>query len=185
MLKKQFLLAIALITAILSFATATPMMAQVGSSPDVWRQVYQQLPDLPLENQYVNKESGKVDLDNTLVSRLIRYHIFVKGRPPNWRLDWKLTMADYLDANELMTEGVYPSADTLRDNPIDGDRAAIKRLTRNQRNALVQALVNAFNPNAETPATPTPTNTPPPQSTPNRRSIPRLPQPGDADRLRL
>ncbi len=56
-------------------------------------------------------------------------------------------MADYLDANEVMYESSYPGNDTLRKNPLAGDRAAIRRLTRQQRNALVQALVNTFSQN--------------------------------------
>ncbi|MBO3459187.1 hypothetical protein G7B40_027725 [Aetokthonos hydrillicola Thurmond2011] len=121
-------------------------LAQVGIIPsDVWQQVYQQLPDLPRENKYISKDTGKVAENNTLVSRMIRYHFYLKGRPANYRLDWKLTLADYLGANEVMYDGSYPGNDTLKKNPIDGDRAAISRLNRRQRDALVQALVNAFN----------------------------------------
>lgn len=163
-----------------------PVMAQALRTQDLWRQVYQQMPDLPLENQYVNQQSGKVDPDNTLASRLIRYHMFVKGRPPNFRLDWKLTIADYLGANELMEEGVYPGGDTLRENPIERDRAAIQRLTRPQRNGLIQTLVNIFNPNAaQQTEAPLRRETQELTPTPNPRSIPTLPQPGDAQRLRL
>ena len=162
-----------------------PVMAQAVRTQDLWRQVYQQLPDLPLENQYVNQQSGKVDPDNTLASRLIRYHMFVKGRPPNFRLDWKLTIADYLGENELIEEGVYPGADTLRENPILSDRAVIQRLTRTQRNALIQTLVNIFNPSGAEPAPPSRRETPELTPTPNPTSVPTLPQPGDAQRLRL
>ena len=112
---------------------------------DVWQQVYKQLPSLPKENQYINKETGKVAPENTLVSRLIRYHVYVKGRPVNYRLDWKLTLADYLGVNEVMEESRYPGHDTLRSNPIDGDRTAINRLNRAERDALVQTLVKIFN----------------------------------------
>ena len=119
---------------------------------DVWQQVYQQLPYVPQENQYVNKQTRQVDAENNLVNRLIRYHVYVKGRPPNYRLDWKLTLADYLGTNELMEETRYPGYDTLRQNPIEGDRAAIGRLNRKQRDALVQTLVNIFNPNSSAPA---------------------------------
>ncbi|HAZ49199.1 MAG TPA: hypothetical protein DDW76_04285 [Cyanobacteria bacterium UBA11369] len=161
------------------------VMAQALRTQDLWRQVYQQMPDLPLENQYVNQQSGKVDPDNTLASRLIRYHMFVKGRPPNFRLDWKLTIADYLGENELIEEGVYPGGDTLRENPIAGDRAAIQRLTRSQRNALIQTLVNIFNPNAAQEAAPLRRETRQLTPAPNPTSVPTLPQPGDAQRLRL
>ncbi|HAX76063.1 MAG TPA: hypothetical protein DCY88_09565 [Cyanobacteria bacterium UBA11372] len=166
-------------------SSQNPVMAQALRTQDLWRQVYQQMPDLPLENQYVNQQSGKVDPDNTLASRLIRYHMFVKGRPPNFRLDWKLTIADYLDANELMQEGVYPGGDTLRENPLPGDRAVIQRLTRAQRNALIQTLVNIFNPSAPQTAAPSPRQTQQRSPTPNPTSLPTLPQPGDAQRLRL
>lgn len=121
---------------------------------EVWRQVYQQVPDLPLENQYVNRESGKVDPNNTLVTRLIRYHSYVAGRAPNYRLDWKLTLADYLGLNNIMDAAEYPGADTLRQNPFERDRAVIQRLNRKQRDALIQALVGVFSPAAAaTPST--------------------------------
>ncbi|MDJ0735158.1 MAG: hypothetical protein QNJ47_14010 [Nostocaceae cyanobacterium] len=121
-----------------------PVNGQILTNTDAWRQVYQQLPDLPKENQYISKETGKVAENNTLVSRIINYHVYGKGRPVNFRLDWKLTLADYLGANEIMYEFSYPGNDSLKKNPFEGDRAAIKRLTRKQRNALVQALVNTF-----------------------------------------
>ncbi len=134
-----------------SFLSSQPAMAQASSSEAAQR-VYQQLPDLPRENKYISKETGKVSENNTLINRLIRYHVYLKGRPTNYRLDWKLTLADYLGANEIMYDPSYPGNDILRQNPIDGDRAAIARLNRRQRDALVQALVNVFNPNQNTPA---------------------------------
>lgn len=145
---------------------------------DVWKQIYQQLPDLPLENKYVSKE-GRVDANNTLANRLIQYHVYVKGRSPNYRLDWKLTLADYLGANEMITETVYPGATTLKQNPLDGDRAIITQLNRKQRDALVQSLVNVFNPNSATPAA---TNTPPqPATAPSQETKPSFPQPKPGD----
>lgn len=150
---------------------------------DIWKQVYQKLPDLPLENKYVSRETGKVNPDNTLVNRLIQYHIYVKGRSPNYRLDWKLTLADYLGANELIQEGSYPGANTLRSNPLEGDRASVNRLTRKQRNALVQSLESIFNPTSNAATDP---QTPPqPSSTPNAQTSPSFPQPkpGDAQLL--
>ncbi|WP_341526380.1 hypothetical protein WKK05_28075 [Nostoc sp. UHCC 0302] len=152
-----------------------PAIAQRITPGDVWQQVYQQLPNLPKENKYINKENGKVADNNTLISRLIRYHIYVKARSPIYRLDWKLTLADYLGANEIMYDSAYPSSDTLRENPIEGDKAAIARLNRSQRNALVQVLVNIFNPNQNTIA-PTPNTSPSP--------TPKQPQQGGAQLLR-
>ena len=122
-----------------------PAIAQRVAASNAWRQVYQKLPEFPLENKYISKKTRKVSENHTLARRLIRYHIYLKGRAPNSRLDWKLTLADYLKANEIMYDSSYPGSDTLKTNPIDGDRAAIKRLNRRQRNALVQVLVNIFN----------------------------------------
>lgn len=137
-----------------SFLNIQPAIAQRISPSDVWQLVYQQLSDFPKENQYISKETGKVAENSTLIGRLIQYHIYVKERSPSYRLDWKLTLADYLDANETMYDITYPGYDTLRNNPIEGDRAAISKLTRSQRNALVQVLTNLFNSNS--PAQPQP-----------------------------
>lgn len=171
-----------------------PVLAQDAPSQNpqririenVWQRVYELLPDFPKENQYISKETGEQATSNTLVSRLIRYHLYVKGRPPIYRLDWKLTIADYLGVNDVMFEGVYPGGDTLRQNPMDSDRAVITRLTRSQRDALVNTLVSIFNPNAAAEAQPTPKPTPTPTPTPSPgRSLPSLPQPGDAQQLQL
>ncbi|BAY46579.1 hypothetical protein SAMD00079811_41910 [Scytonema sp. HK-05] len=150
-----------------------PADAQRISSDDAWQQVYQQLPDLPRENQYVSKETGKLAENNTLLSRMIWYHSYLKGRAPNYRLDWKLTLADYLGANEVMYETTYPGKDTLQKNPFDGDRAAVARLNRRQRDALVQALVNVFSSKSQnTPATPN-TSSPSQETTPTPRQVPK------------
>ena len=155
-----------------------------STTRNVWKQVYQKLPNLPLENKYVSRETGKVNPDNTLVDRLIRYHLYVKGRGPNYRLDWKLTLADYLGANELLQENVYPGADALRQNPLEGDRAAIARLNRKQRDALVQTLVSVFNPNSAAATTDTKTPSQP-STAPSQPTEPNFPQPkpGDAQLL--
>lgn len=166
-----------------SFAIAQKTALPSSTTRNVWKQVYQKLPNLPLENKYVSRETGKVNPDNTLVDRLIRYHLYVKGRGPNYRLDWKLTLADYLGANELLQENVYPGADALRQNPLEGDRAAIARLNRKQRDALVQTLVSVFNPNsAATTDTKTPSQ---PSTAPSQPTQPNFPQPkpGDAQLL--
>jgi hypothetical protein len=164
--------------------------AQRSTGSEIASQVYEQFPDLPLENQYISQETGEVNPNSTLMSRLIRYHIYVKGRPPQYRLDWKLSLADYLGKNELMFEGVYPERETLRDNPMRGDREAIGSLTRSQRNALIHTLVSLYNPQylqllqdaARTPERPAETI---PDGEPPRRvpEPPRPPQPGDADLL--
>ncbi|MCC5665898.1 hypothetical protein LC653_18720 [Nostoc sp. CHAB 5784] len=156
-----------------------PADAQRITPSDVWQLVYQQLPSLPRENKYISKEDGQVAENNTLVSRLIRYHIYTKGRAPIYRLDWKLTLADYLGANEIMYDTPYPGNDTLRENPMEGDRKAVTRLTRSQRNALVQVLVNIFNPTQNTQS-PTPNTTP----SPNTSTTPQPPQRGGAELLK-
>lgn len=167
---------------------ALPVVQQVAQetgngrvrAQEVWRIVYQQLPDFPLENNYVSKETGKVDPENTLAGRLIRYHLFVKGRPANYRLDWKLTLADYLGATpDFWDEALYPGGDVLRENPMDRDREAVRRLNRAQRDALVRVLVNAFNGSLQI-------STPPASGRPSRSNPPELapqPKPGDAQLL--
>ncbi|MCC5597777.1 hypothetical protein [Nostoc favosum] len=156
-----------------------PAYAQRITPSDVWQLVYQQLPDFPRENKYISKENGQVAENNTLINRVIRYHIYTKGRAPIYRLDWKLTLADYLGANEIMYDTPYPGNDTLRENPIEGDRKAISRLTRSQRNALVQVLINIFNPTQNTQS-PTPNTTP----SPNTSTTPQPAQRGGAELLK-
>ncbi len=106
-------------------------------------QIYAQLPDTPLENQYISSETGTVAEDNTLVSRLIRYHIYIRQRPTNFRLDWKLTLADYLGAFERMSASDYPNYG-LWTNPIAEDIAAVRSLSREQRDRLVNTLYETF-----------------------------------------
>lgn len=157
------------------------------------QQIYAQLPDLPLENQYISRDTGEPATEDTLVRRLIVYHLLVKGRPPFHRLDWKLTLADYLNANELMFQDAYPGAEDLQTNPIAGDRAAIAALTRQQRDDLVLALVRIYNPDYDTGVTESgqpsedTTSSPIPETAPpsNSNNLPSLPQPGDADLLRF
>jgi hypothetical protein len=137
---------------------------------DVWKKVYEQLPNLPPENQYLSKETGKVAEDNTLISRLIRYHIYVKARPTQYRFDWKLTLADYLGVNEPMLVLSYPGQEVLKENPLVGDQKAIQQLNRVERDGLVNTLAGLFNPNpanidpipsAPTPQPPTPSGNSP------------------------
>jgi hypothetical protein len=170
---------------VLSIISSQPASAQLMRSQDTWRQVYEQLPDFPKENQYVTNETGEVNLESTLVSRLIRYHLYEKRRLPNYRFDWKLTLADYLGANEYINESEYPGSNTLTENPMAGDRAAIEKLTRQQREELIEVLVSIYNPNYADSQMSTPNPQPSPPSTPTRPSKPRLPQPGDADLLNI
>jgi hypothetical protein len=133
-----------LTTIVLSLATiAQPVQALRPS--EVPSLVYKQIPTLPTENQYINKETKKVDKDNTLVSRIMRYHLYLKGRPATYRLDWKLTLADYLGVNDIMDLAAYPSREKLNINPMEGDIKAVQSLSRSDRDALVQTLTDLFN----------------------------------------
>ena len=149
---------------------------------EVWPLIYEKIPDLPLENNYISKETGEVNTKETLVSRLIRYHFYVKGRAPNYRFDWKLTLADYLGANDYLQSSVYPGNNFLTENPVEGDIQAIQNLTRSQRNALVNRLVDMFG------GDPTPPSIPAVKHKSNYRQLaPRKPvifQPGGADLLK-
>ncbi|WP_424103459.1 hypothetical protein [Moorena producens] len=172
---------------------AQPAVAQFFIPPEISKVVYKRLPDLPQENQYISKESGKVAANNTLVNRLIRYHVYGKKRLPNFRFDWKLTMADYLGAYDYLEASQYPSGDTLTENPMEGDIAAIEQLTRAERDALVSVLVSIFNPNRSETVAPESSTQPSPATTSNptspattsnpRRGV-SLPKPGDAQLLK-
>ena len=111
--------------------------------------IYEALPELPLANEYISENTGEIAEKNTFVSRLIRYHQFVKSRPSIYRLDWKLTLADYLNKNERIQKPRYPGNSTLTQNPLEDDRKIIQSLTREQRNELVNTLVSLYNPNFE------------------------------------
>lgn len=154
------------------------VMAQTLTPEKVSEAVYQQIPDLPLENNYVSLSSGQVVLENTFVARLVRYHQYIKARPTIYRLDWKLTLADYLRKNEMIDEQRYPGKSTLTQNPLENDRAVVEKLTMQQRDNLVNVLVSIYNPSVTTipeekPKT-TPNNSPPTII---------LPTPGGADLL--
>lgn len=168
-------------------APNSPQIAQRIRVREVWPQVYEQLPNLPLENEYIEIETGEVDPDDTLISRLIRYHVYVKGRPPQYRLDWKLTLADYLGVNDLMFEGVYPGGGEFNSNPLYGDREAIANLSRAERDDLVHTLTSLFNPQY-LPLLEAAAQREEPPSTIERptlddRTPPRQPQPGDVELL--
>jgi len=166
-----------------------PAVAQIVRAESVAAMVYQRVPDLPKENQYIRQETGKVDAENNLITRLVRYHQDVKKRPTRYRLDWKLTLGDYLGINEPIKTDRYPGHSTLKTNPIEGDRKAISSLNRRQREALVDALASAYkevqqappqNPNPEANPSPKPT----PQASPTKKPpSPSLSNPGDSQLL--
>lgn len=158
-------------------------VAQRIDPREVAAQIYQQQPDLPLENQYVRKRSSKVVESSTLVSRLIEYHTLTKGRSPKFRLDWKITFADYLGLNEYLVENKYPGHAYLKTSPMQQDRAVIQSFNRQQRADLIQALVNLHTVGTvAAPAQTAPAAAPPPSE--NIPAAPR-PQPSrEADLLR-
>ena len=110
--------------------------------------VYEQMPALPLENQYVSSSTGRVAQDNTLASRIIRYHLYSQKRPTNFRFDWKLTMADYLGAFERMSADNYADYG-LRENPMEADIAVVRGLSREERDRLTNTLYEVFTTLAE------------------------------------
>ncbi len=122
-----------------------PAQAQWRGTDEAASRVYAQMPDLPLANDYISNISGNANPENTFVNRLIRYHLYTRRRSPTYRLDWKITLADYLGLNEWMRDNEYPGSDILRTNPLEGDRALVDSLTRSQRNQLVNTLASIFN----------------------------------------
>ena len=92
----------------LLLTSGASVRAQSFSPSSIAAQVYERVPGLPREDRYISRETNKTDKDSTLVSRLIRYHDTVKGRSTNYRMDWKITLADYLGINDYFVEGRYP-----------------------------------------------------------------------------
>ncbi|MCG9892283.1 MAG: hypothetical protein MH252_14565 [Thermosynechococcaceae cyanobacterium MS004] len=164
--------------------------AQLDSPIEVANLVYKKLPNLPLENQYIRTATKKQAVESTLVSRLIQYHTQAKGRSPLYRLDWKITLADYLGVNDYLRAEVYPGSLFLRNNPMEGDRRLIQALNVGQRNALIQAIVDGFtgqdSTRAAVPSTPAQTpSTAVPVSAPVRQpTLIPLPTAGSADLLK-
>lgn len=164
---------------LLNFSSSM-VFAQIITPEKVAEEVYQRIPDFPLENSYTSKETKEIATENTLISRLVRYHQYTKSRPTTFRLDWKLTLADYLGKNENINDERYPGFNTLTQNPFMGDRKIIESLTMQQRNDLVNVLVSIYNPDFENKPKKTPS-----VDTQNNNSSPSfiLPQPGGADLL--
>ena len=126
---------------------AAPAQAQLSRVEGAVQEVYRLMPELPLEDGY--PATGDSRGFRTLMHRLMVYHIQVMGRTPFSRLDWQLTLADYLDANEVMLVQNYPGATIFATNPYHGDRTVIQSLTRPQRHNLLRALLISFGANPE------------------------------------
>ena len=139
-----FLVSTMLLTVVMpECAQAVSQSTRRISPTAIAAQIYEQHPDFPLENQYISSETGSEAISNTLISRIIRYHIYIKNRPTTFRLDWKLTLADYLGAFERMSSERYVDYG-LQDSPLDGDVAAIERLSLAERDRLANALYESF-----------------------------------------
>lgn len=144
--------------------------------------IYQRLSFVPLENQYRRQDTGEIDKNHTLISRLIRYNEDVKKRS-SYRFDWQLTFADYLGANETIDIDRYPGNTTLQTNPAKADIAIINKFTLAQRQALITLLAELYAPPqapSSTPQRPATNASPPPTTKPSR---PGLTKPGDANLL--
>ncbi|CCI06100.1 hypothetical protein [Microcystis aeruginosa] len=155
-------------------------MSQIQRPETVAQQIYQTMPDLPKENNYIRRETGAIDPNNTLISRFLRYHQDTKKRFTLIRFDWQLTLGDYLGVNEKISEENYPGQATLTVNPMAADIKAMNSLNRRQRQQLVTLLVEIYNPAILPQETPNPS--PSPSPSPPR---PSLSKPGDADLLKF
>ena len=165
----------------IAFLNLFSLTAQNLPPEAVAAEVYQSLKEFPLENQYISSQTGEPAPDNTLISRIIRYHQYVKSRPVEYRLDWKLTLADYLGVNETIEASRYPGNTTLKNSPLESDRAIISNLNRIQRNELIDTLVSIYSSQSESSS-----NTEPSPSQPtvdNTRDRQTVPQRGSADLL--
>lgn len=165
--------------------SSSVVFAQSLRPEKVSTQVYQALPDFPQENSYISEETKEIATENTLITRLVRYHQYIKTRPTIFRLDWKLTLADYMGKNEIMKEERYPGYSSLTRNPFQTDREVISNLTMQQREELVNVLVSIYNPNYQNNSTnQSPAEENPPPSTEKETSPSfKLPQPGGAELL--
>jgi hypothetical protein len=155
-------------------------ISQIQRPEAVAQQIYQEMPDLPKENNYSRQDTGAIDPNNTLISRFLRYHQDTKKRFTLIRFDWQLTLGDYLGVNEPIIEERYPGSATLTVNPMTADIKAINSLNRRQRERLVTLLVKIYNPAILPQETPNPS--PSPSPSPRR---PSLSKPGDADLLKF
>jgi hypothetical protein len=155
-------------------------ISQIQRPETVAQQIYQEMPELPKENNYTRQDTGAIEPNNTLISRLIRYHQDTKKRFSLIRFDWQLTLGDYLGVNEKIIEERYPGSATLTVNPMSADIKGINSLNRRQREQLVTILVKIYNPTIAPTTKPTPS--PSPSPSPRR---PSLSKPGDADLLKF
>jgi hypothetical protein len=162
-----------------------PVNAQTLRPEEAAGIVYEKLSYLPRENQYIRKDTERIDPVQTLISRFIRYHRDLKRREPSISLDWKITLADYLGVNESMKKDRYPGSSTLQSNPLTPDVEAIRELNRYQRQELVDLLVSIYAPKQKQLKLPRiQTESIPELFKPTPTIGPSLSKPGDADLLK-
>ncbi|MDG2992201.1 hypothetical protein L3556_14875 [Candidatus Synechococcus calcipolaris G9] len=166
-------------------AVSVAQTAPVFANPrQVAGEIYAKLPNFPLENTYIRQETNQVASESTLIERLIVYHTTVKGRSPVYRLDWKITLGDFLGVNDFLQGSTYPGTSYLKENPMAGDMAVIQALNRQERQQLIQTLVNYYSPLAgiplESPQQPSRPMVEPDVVTPQ---LPPASQPGEAQLL--
>ena len=58
-----------------------PAFAQRFTPETIAQQIYEQMPEIPKNNQYISSNTGEVMPQHTLISRFIRYHEYIKSRP--------------------------------------------------------------------------------------------------------
>lgn len=109
-------------------AFATPRTVEIA------QKVYTQFPVLP-------RSEVPGEPDNTFIRRVIQYHTHLRERPEQSRFDWQLTFSDYLGYNLNIDPTTYPNRSAL-----EADKAALDALTRDQRNQLIQILMQACQP---------------------------------------
>jgi hypothetical protein len=170
--------------ALLLMMSGTRALARTMTPEEVANTIYQQIPNLPREDGYLDRESQTAAKQNTLISRLVRYHQNVKSRPTGFRLDWQLTFADYFGINETIQENRYPGSSTLTVNPLEGDRQAIRKLTRQQRRQSIELLVSIYNNLEQKNSTPTSGTEQTPPDSINNQPERILPRSGDANLLK-
>ena len=89
-MRKQALLPSFLGIAVAVLLGSGPAYAQLRLIPQAARQVYEALPDLPLENTYtpINpNDGGPTPEEDTLVRQMMVYHLQMAGRSPTNRFD--------------------------------------------------------------------------------------------------
>ncbi len=121
-----------------AFALPTPLEASTA--------LYQAVPDFPKGTRPEESQA-----DQSLIRRLITYHLYIKNRSPYSRFDWKLTLADYLGYNEIVAMESYPGRDALGITIFINDQRLINKLSPGQRETLILNLLKIYRDSALIP----------------------------------